>query len=234
MTAMLQYERIKSFILDGIDDGEWPAGSLLPSENQLAEKFSLSRMTVNRAIKELESDGVVERVRGKGTFVAPPKPLTSVLKIQGIDNEIRARGGTYSCEVLALKSAAATLNVSDQLQVAKDTHVYFSSIVHFENDLPVQLEQRWVRPAIAKNYLSQEFSSGTPHDYLMSIAPFTHGEHSIEAVMPGVRIQQRLKLLPDEPALLIHRRTWVEDVVASYVKLFHPGNRFQLITQLSR
>ena len=231
---MLQYERIKTFILDGIEDGEWPAGSLLPSENQLAEKFSLSRMTVNRAIKELESDGFVERVRGKGTFVSPPKPLTSVLKIQGIDQEIRTRGSVYACEVLSLKAVAATSQVSEQLQVVKDSHVYFSSIVHFENDTPIQLEQRWIRPNIAKHYLSQDFSTATPHDYLMSIAPFTHGEHSIEAVMPSVRIQQRLKLLPEEPVLLIHRRTWVGKVVASYVKLFHPGNRFQLVTQLSR
>jgi len=60
MSERLQYKRIKTFILNGISDGDWEAGSRLPSENQLAERFSLSRMTVNRAIKELESERVVE------------------------------------------------------------------------------------------------------------------------------------------------------------------------------
>ena len=234
MTSTLQYQRIKSYILGGINDGQWASGALLPSENQLAARFSLSRMTVNRAIKELESDGVVERIRGKGTFVAPPKPLTSVLKIQGIDQEIIARGSTYCCEVAALKAVKATTDIAAQLDVEKDSPLFHSCIVHFENDIPIQFAQRWLVPWLAPKFLDQDFSDKTPHEYLMSIAPFTHGEHRIEACMPGARIQNRLSLTPDEPALLIHRRTWVNESVATYVKLYHPGNRFQITTQLSR
>lgn len=234
MSERLQYKRIKTFILNGISDGDWEAGSRLPSENQLAERFSLSRMTVNRAIKELESERVVERVQGKGTFVAPPKPLTSVLRIQGIDKEIVARGNDYSCEVLALKAVSATAGVATQLDINKDAEVFFSSIVHFENEMPIQLEQRWLLPSLATEYLEQDFSIKTPHEYLMGIAPFTHGEHKIEACMPGIRIQRRLEISPQEPALLIHRRTWVRKTVVAYVKLYHPGNSFQITTQLSR
>jgi len=234
MSSTLQYQRIKTYILGGISDGQWSAGALLPSENQLAEHFSLSRMTVNRAIKELESDGVVERIRGKGTFVAPPKPLTSVLKIQGIDQEIIARGSSYDCEVAALKSVKATAEVANQLEVAKDSELFHSCIVHFENGTPIQFAQRWLLPWLAPEFLQQDFSNKTPHEYLMDIAPFTHGEHCIEACMPGARIRRRLSLMPDEPALLIHRRTWVQKRMATYVKLYHPGNRFQITTQLSR
>ena len=234
MTEILQYKRIKTFILNGIVAGDWQPGSRLPSENQLAEQFSLSRMTVNRAIKELESDGVVSRVQGKGTFVAPPRPLTSVLKIQPIDREILDRGSAYSCEVVAVKAVSATAGVARQLNIEKDTRVFFSSIVHFADEAPIQLEQRWILPSLAPEYLDQEFSSTTPHEYLMSIAPFTQGEHKIEACMPGTRIQRRLNLSPQEPALLIHRRTWVQEVIVTYVKLYHPGNSFQITNQLSR
>ena len=234
MTEILQYKRIKTFILNGIVTGDWQPGSRLPSENQLAEQFSLSRMTVNRAIKELESDGVVSRVQGKGTFVAPPRPLTSVLKIQPIDQEILDRGSAYSCEVVAVKAVSATAGVARQLNIEKDTRVFFSSIVHFADEAPIQLEQRWILPSLAPEYLDQEFSSTTPHEYLMSIAPFTQGEHKIEACTPGTRIQRRLNLSPQEPALLIHRRTWVQEVLVTYVKLYHPGNSFQITNQLSR
>ena len=232
--STLHYQQIKSFILEGIDDGQWTSGSRLPSENQLAQRFSFSRMTVNRAIKELESDGVVERVQGKGTFVAPPKPLTSVLKIQGIDKEIIARGGVYQSEVLALKAVAASVDVATALGVERGTQVFHSSIVHFENEKPIQLSQRWLLKWFAPEFLQQDFSNKTPHEYLMSIAPFTHGEHTIEACMPGARIRSRLRLSPEEPALLIHRRTWVSEKMATYVKLYHPGNRFQITTHILR
>lgn len=234
MSSTLQYQRIKSYILGGISDGQWTSGALLPSENQLAERFSLSRMTVNRAIKELESDGVVERIRGKGTFVAPPKPLTSVLKIQGIDQEIIARGSEYCCEVAALRSVKATAELAAQLEVGKDSELFHSCIIHFENGKAIQYAQRWLVPWLAPEFLDQDFSDKTPHEYLMGIAPFTHGEHRIEACMPGARIRNRLSLSPVEPALLIHRRTWVDESVATYVRLYHPGNRFQITSQLSR
>ena len=191
-------------------------------------------MTVNRAIKELESDGIVERIQGKGTFVAPPKPLTSVLKIQGIDNEIIARGSVYNCEVLALKAVPAPVDVAEALGVKKGLEVFHSSIVHFENDTPIQLSQRWLLQWLAPEFLQQDFSNKTPHEYLMGIAPFTHGEHTIEACMPGARIRCRLSLGDNEPALLIHRRTWVLEKMATYVKLYHPGNRFQITTHISR
>ncbi|MDB2686381.1 histidine utilization repressor [Mariniblastus sp.] len=234
MTQVLQYKRIKAYILDGIDGGDWPAGSLLPSENQLAEQFSLSRMTVNRAIKELESDGIVDRIQGKGTFVTPPRPLTSVLKIQGINQEIIARGGVYSCQVLGLKSVEAPAEVAEKLGVKNNTKVFFSCILHIENGTPIQLAQRWLIPSLAPEYLQQNFQNQTPHEFLMSVAPFTHGEHSIEACMPGAIIRRRLQLRADEPTLLIHRRTWVQKKPATYVKLYHPGNRFQITTQLTR
>jgi len=234
MSSTLQYQKIKTFILDGISGGQWQSGSRLPSENQLADQFSLSRMTVNRAIKELESAGIVERIQGKGTFVAPPRPLTSVLKIQGIDQEIIARGSVYCCEVVELKSVAAPADVATMLGVEPDAELFYSSIIHFENKTPIQLAQRWLLPWLAPEFLGQDFSDKTPHEYLMGVAPFTHGEHTIEACVPEVRIRRRLELAMDEPALLIHRRTWVKKKIGTYVKLYHPGNRFQITTQMSR
>lgn len=232
--SALQYERIKRFIQQGIDAGDWASGTRIPSENQLAAKFSLSRMTVNRAIKELEADGVVERVQGKGTFVAPPRPLKSVLQIQGIDDEIRARGNQYSCRVLSLKATSANQELSERLQLAKGSQVWASSIVHFENGVPLQLEQRWVKPSIWKDYLKQDFTRQTPHSFLMSQAPFTCGQHTIEARLPGARVRKILEMKDNEACLLIHRRTWVGEKVASYVQLFHPGSRFQITTSMNR
>lgn len=232
--SVLQYERIKSFILAGIDDGDFESGERIPSENQLAQRFSVSRMTVNRAIKELEFDGVVDRVQGKGTFVAAPRSLKSVLQIQGIDQEIRERGGVYSCRTISHRATRVTGKLAEQMRMAVGEKVFLSLILHSENDEPLQLEQRWVRPSAFPEYLDQVFDSQTPHDYLMSQAPFTRGEHTIEACLPDSKIKKSLQLSDVEACLLIHRKTWVGDQLASYVKLFHSGERFQLTTSMSR
>lgn len=235
----LQYQRIKSFIVEGIDGGQWQTGARLPSENELASQFSLSRMTVNRALKELEADGVVKRIQGKGTFVAPPRPLRSVLSIQGIDEEVRARGNDYQCRVLQLKSVvvgnsarSATRYVADALGVKPGANLFTSTVLHLENQQPIQLEQRWVKPTIWPGYLQQDFTLATPHQFLMNQAPFSRGQHTIEACLPTTRTRKLLAMSDEEACLLIHRQTWVGDEPASYVKLYHPGSRFQLTTSL--
>ena len=229
---VLRYERVKRYILDGIGRGQWQRGARIPSENELADRFSMSRMTVNRAINELAGEGVLDRIQGKGTFVARPRPLQSVLKIQAIDDEIRMRGNEYSCRLLGLGQEEVAAAIGGQMQLPTGSRVFCSTIVHLENDLPVQLEQRWVNPVVAADYLKQDFVRMTPHRYLTQLAPFTSGEHTVEAWMPDSRTRRWLKMKAGEPCLLIHRRTWVRQTVASYVRLTHPGTRYQLNTQL--
>lgn len=228
MVPPLQYERIKNHIRAGIQAGTWVPGSRIPSENELAERFSMSRMTANRAIKELTSEGILERVQGKGTFVASANPLQSVLRIHGINHEVRSRGNEYSSRVLQLDEVVPPVPIASIFHFSASQYIFFSRIVHLSDGLPIQLEERWVNPKIAPRYLLQDFSETTPHDYLMSIAPLTRGEHTIEACIPEHRVAQVLRMGRDEPCLLLYRQTWVNETVASYARLYHPGARYQL------
>lgn len=65
-----KYVKIQNYILDAIQSGKYRPGSKLPTEKELSEKFSVSRITVNKALKELSVAGVLEGVRGSGTFVS--------------------------------------------------------------------------------------------------------------------------------------------------------------------
>ena len=226
----LQYERVKEYILAGIHRGQWAEGTKIPSENELATQFSLSRMTANRAIRELAEMGVLDRVQGKGTFVSAPRPLQSVLKIHGINQEILARGNRYSCRLLAQEAAKVDAKLVEQMDLPIGSEVWTSTLLHMENDIPVQLEQRWVNPFVAPHYLKQDFSQMTPHDYLMKQSPLTRGEHTIEACIPDTKTRRWLKMDAGEACLRIHRQTWTHQTIASYAKLSHPGSRYQLKT----
>ncbi|HYP70564.1 MAG TPA: GntR family transcriptional regulator, partial [Variovorax sp.] len=95
MPALALYEQVKEHITRKIQDGSWPAGHRLPSEHELVAQFGISRMTANRALRELVEQGRVVRVAGVGSFVAEDKPQSTLLQIANIASEIRARGHDY-------------------------------------------------------------------------------------------------------------------------------------------
>ena len=79
----------------------------IESEAELVAGLNVSRMTVNRALRELTAEGLLKRIQGRGTFVADRKPQAALLQIRSIAEEIRDRGGSYSCTVHLLQEEKA-------------------------------------------------------------------------------------------------------------------------------
>ena len=222
------YERVKRYIVDRIASGDWGEDDRVPSEHELVREFGVSRMTVHRALRELTAEGVLIRIQGVGTFVAPPKPLLALLEIRNIADEIRGRGHLHVAQVHLLRRERAGQELARALELPAGAEVFHSILVHRENGLPVQVEDRYVNPAAAPGYLEQDFTRITPNEYLMSAAPLDEVEHVIEAIMPDRRVRRLLEIGPDEPCLLLHRRTWSRGAVAARTRLLHPGSRYRL------
>ena len=227
--SLPRYERIRRYILKGIGSGTWPDGARIPSEHELVERFGVSRMTVNRALRELTAEGVLVRVQGVGTFATKAtKAQTTLLKTQDISEEIKLRGHRHSCQVLTLHKRKGTAEVLDRLEMPANSTVFHSVIVHRENDIPVQLEERFVNPLIAPHYLKQDFTVTTPHRYLVACAAITEIEHIIHAVLPDERESKLLKMPRQEPCLLLLRRTWAGRLVATFSRFMYPSDRYAL------
>ena len=223
-----KFAQIKQSILARIEAGEWQENDQVPSENQLAESFSCSRMTARRALTELVEVGVLERTQGIGTFVAGLKSQSSLLAIRNIADEIKDRGHGYSVKQLKLTKIAATRPVAVALGLDIGDSVYYSVLVHCEQESPLQVEERFVNPELAPDYLQQDFTQLTPHEYLSDVAPLTEARHRIEAIIASDQMQQLLMIEPTEPCLQILRRTWSSKGVVSFARLIHPGSKFSL------
>ena len=98
---------------------------------------------------------------------------------------------------------------------------------------PFQLEDRWVNPAVARDYLEVDLTRQTPNEYLMRATPLSDVEHRLEAVLPGPMEQELLGIDGRQPCLLLHRRTWSGGRIASRAWLTHPGDRFYLATRFT-
>ncbi|NNM75581.1 histidine utilization repressor [Sphingomonas sp. ID1715] len=222
------YARVKAHILDRIGAGDWAPRDRVPSENALVREFGVARMTVNRAVRELAQEGFLTRVKGGGTYVADRRNHSHPLRIRNIADEIAERGHRHRGDVLELTEIAADEEAASAFELALGAPLFRSLIVHFENDEPVQVEERLVNPAVAPDYLQQNFGAHTPYEYLVTAAPLAQAEHVVQAVLPPARIRQLLAMKADEPCLLIRRRTWTGSQVASTANLYHPGSRFEL------
>jgi len=221
------YQAIKEHILARIDAGEWVEGALIPSENELARQFGVARMTVNRALRELTDAQVLTRTKGAGTYVAPPKYQSTLVEIRSIADEIVARGHSHRAEILTLEAINASPGLAQEMHMTTGSRLFHSRLLHYENDEPVQLEERWVNAALAPDYLTQDYSQITPNEYLVKAAPLQRVEYRIEARLTDAPTREHLRMTATEPALLLHRRTWSRGTVAMVANLWHPGKRYQ-------
>jgi GntR family histidine utilization transcriptional repressor len=222
------YQTIKRSIAGDIARGKFLPGQTLPSEHALCEKFGVSRMTVNRAMRELAAESLVRRVPGVGSFVAEPVAQSALVEIQNIADEIKARGHTHSAEVRVLETVQAEATEALDFTLPEGAALFHSVILHCEDGVPLQMEDRLVNPAAAPYYQDQDFSQITPNEYLSSVAPLQFAEHSVQAVHPPSQMAFLLALEIDEPCLVVTRRTWSAGMRVTTAKLCYPGNRFRL------
>jgi len=222
------YRQVKKYIQGQISAGKWKPDTKIPSENELVRTLGVSRMTVNRALRELTLEGLLVRLQGVGTFVARQKPQSALLEIKSIASEIESRGGTHSSEVLSLEQLSATESLAAILGISPGSPLYHSILIHHENGQPIQYAERFVNPIVAPDYLSQDFTSITPSEYLLSVAPITAVEHIIEATQPAPKVRKKLAMQPSEPCLVLYRKTWSQDMVATSSTLTFPGSRYRL------
>lgn len=226
--ALALYQQVKDHIARKIQDGSWKAGDRLPSENELVLQFGISRMTVNRALRELAAQGRIVRVAGVGSFVAEVKPQSTLLRIAHLASEVRQRGHDYDCRVLGVERMAAPMDVAAALDMRFGESVFHALCVHLENGVPVQLEDRFVNPPMAPDFLRQDFSRIGPSEYLVRNVPFDQAEHVVDAVLPTPEQARLLEMDAAQPCLLLTRRTWSRGVPVTLVRCLHPASRYRL------
>ncbi|MFW8609285.1 histidine utilization repressor [Rhizobium beringeri] len=222
------YAGVKQVILDRIQSGEWPPKYRVPSENELVVELGVSKMTANRALRELANEGELVRIQGVGSFVAERKGYSALFEVRNIAEEIAERGHIHEASVVVLAQETASPEVADALELPIGAAVFHSLIVHSENGVPVQIEDRFVHPEAAPEYLAQDFSTLTPNAYLTAAAPLSGSEHVVEAAMPQTWECKLLTIMKTEPCLTIRRRTWSAKQVVSTARLVYPGHRYRL------
>lgn len=226
-----RYQRVKNHICERIERGEWQQGHRIPSEHELVRDLGVSRMTANRAVRELAAEGYLTRVQGVGTFVAEVRAQSEIVRIRNIGEEIAERGHRHGIDLRELTTVKATAAIAEIFGLAPGAPVFHSLVVHSENDIPIQIEDRYVNPAVVPDYLAIDFTRRTTNEYLVEVAPVSEVRHVIEAVAPDKRMCRLLRIAEGEPCLQLFRQVWSGGIPASCAWLTHPGSRFRMTAQ---
>ena len=125
-----RYAQIKRYIKAQLESGLWRIGERIPSETQLSEDFSVSRMTARRAVQELAEEGLLERSVGAGTFVTQPPSLASVVEVPDFNQQFNLSNPEYSNRILTLEAIAAERDIAALLGLPEAEPIYHSIVVH--------------------------------------------------------------------------------------------------------
>jgi len=231
------YYQIKTRLLEAIEGGQYRVGEQIPSERELTARYGVSRMTARQALVELESQGYLQRVQGKGTFVSIPKLDQPLLALTSFTEDMRRRGMEPGSQLIAADEIAAGKRVGQALGLGDTEVVFRVERLRLANGQPMAVETAHVPAVLCPGLLQTDFSAQSLYAVLRE--RYGHqpvkARQSLEAVPVGSREAKLLGLWEGAPVLLMERVARdAAGVPIEYVRSLYRGDRYRFTTELVR
>ncbi len=220
--------QIRRALAQRIISGDWAPGTRIPAELDLSAHFSASRMTVNKAIQSLASEGLLQRRRALGTVVSERAQERPVFEIWNTADIIARAGAVYGYRLLDRAFVDEDQAKRDLLNVGRKTKVLWLRCLHLSGDTPFQLEERLVNIDAAPGIVDQPLERAAPGPWLLAHVSWTQAEHTISASEAGPDESRALDVALGAACLVVERRTWNGDVPVTLARLWHPGSQHKL------
>ncbi|WP_283138456.1 GntR family transcriptional regulator [Rhizohabitans arisaemae] len=228
-----KYFQLREILLELIETDELPIGAAIPSERDLSQRYSLSRMTVRQAVDHLVSEGRLNRIAGKGTFVARPK-LEMALALTSFSEDMRARGLDPGSRDLDRRVIRASAHLARELCIEPGDRVHFIERLRTADGEPLCIERSHIPIALAPDLASIDLTGRSLYRILRSrygISPDA-GEQTIDAGIADPSDADLLKLNRGSAVLLLQRRSYASGTCIELVVSTYRADRYQLRTVL--
>ncbi len=223
------------YILEGLIANLRP-GDPIPPERELERQFGVSRVTVRQALHQLVLAGRLERIQGRGTFVARPK-VEQVLALTSFSEEMVQRGMRPGSRMLGLSQIPATERLAQHLQVAIGAPVIELRRLRLADDEPMALETVYLSavrfPALAHADLTdRSLYAWLAEHYGVELA---YATQTIEATVLGTEEARLLEVVPGAAAFRLERTTYDRyGQPVEFVLSLYRGDRYKLQARLER
>jgi GntR family transcriptional regulator len=225
--------QLRDILLDLIE-GELQPEDPIPSERELADRYTVARMTVRQAVDALVTDGRLFKVAGKGTFVARPK-LDLQIRLTSFTEEMARRGMVAASKTLSFERIKASGHVARELEVDPGTPIVQYERLRYADGVPMAVEHTYLvdqrvpgladREAPPSLYACLADSYGLVPDW---------GEDSIEAVAADAGLAELLDIPAGGPVLRTERHAYTGGTLLDYSVLSFRADRYKLWVPLAR
>jgi GntR family transcriptional regulator len=207
------YAQIKEALRAKIIDGTYSAHARLPSESEMIRAFGVSRITVRQAINDLQKEGLLFKVHGKGTYVSVPKVAQELTHLQGFGEAMTRLGHETFSQVLGLRQVKGSAEVCERLRVPEGSAVVEIQRVRYLDREPISVDHSWLPVAIGERLQPAALRSRDLFSLLEN--ELGHRLHSaemeIDATLASTELATQLKIPHRAPVLRIERLTFATE-----------------------
>lgn len=220
------FRDVKTDLRDRILSGQWAPGALVPNEVDLAAEFGCARATVNRAMRELADEGLIERKRRAGTRVRMAPVRHARFSIPVVREEVEQSGQIYTYRLLTRNVVPSPAWLCARLGLPEPGPVLHLTCLHLAGQIPFQYEDRWINLAALPQAEAQDFTTFGPNEWLIETVPFSDVEISFSAVQADDEAARNLGCRDGDALFMAERATWWQGQAITYVRLlFQRGHK---------
>lgn len=223
------YDQISQDLRAAIESHRLAPGDRVPSENELISRYAVSRNTVRLAINALLLRGLVFRVKGKGTFVAPEPLRCGLLELASFSEEMRRLGMCSQSRVLALAEEVPVENVASSLRLVEGEMVYRIERLRLANDEPMALHVSWLMcwalPDLKLEDLTQASLYTLIEDRGLTLG---YADQVIKPVIASETQARLLGVIAGAPLLQVEGVSYLDSgAPVEYARLLYRGDRYE-------
>ncbi|WP_371169305.1 UTRA domain-containing protein [Aliiroseovarius sp. 2305UL8-7] len=216
------YQDIKAEVMNRIRQNIWPPGAIVPGEIDLAKEFGCARATVNRAMRELVAEGVLERKRKAGTRVKSSPTRRAEFAIPLIREEIAELGAAYRYVLVDRNVEPAPVWLRAKLDVPTGADMLHIRCMHFADSQPYQYEDRWINLAAVPHARDEPFEEMGPNEWLIRQVPYTDGQLRFSAIEATDEVAEYLDMPKGRSVFMVERTTWLEGQSVTFARMHFP------------
>jgi len=231
------YAQLKEHIRSRILDGTYAPSSRMGSESELGAAFGVSRITVRQALGDLQKEGLIFKIHGKGTFVSKPKAFQNVSSLKGLAEALAASGHEVANRMCGFDYLPADAIVAQRLGLEEGQTVVEIRRVRLVNREPVSLEVTYLPEVIGRRLESADLAARDIFLILendLDIA-LGHADLAVDAIEATAQMVTALGVRPKSPIMRIERLTHTADgQPLDFEYLYYRGDAFQYRLRIDR
>ncbi len=231
------YTQIKDILRARILEGTYQPHQQMPSESEMMAAFAVSRITVRQALNDLQNEGLIFRIHGKGTFVSKPKAFQELARLQGFGEAMRQMGYETFSRVVSMKTVTPTPQVQEKLQLPKRAKVTELQRVRFLNREPISLDVTYVPLHLGHRLAKEDLAARDVFLILENDCGLAlgHADLQIGSALADEPLARQLKVEEGSPVLVIERLTHTTaGEPVDYEHLYYRGDAFQYKVRVDR